>query len=212
MTRTALIAGASGLVGGHVVRLLIDDGRWDRVLSIGRRTVPISHHRLDQQVVDMLHLPELPVVDDAFCCLGTTIKVAGSRDAFRAVDHDAVVSVARAALAAGASGFFHVSALGAAPRSRIFYNQVKGEVERDVAALGFARCTALRPSMLDGDRNESRPAEQLGLAAMRVAGPLLGRYRPTKAADVAAAMVALAMAREQPPAVVEGTAIGRWAV
>lgn len=210
MTRTALIAGASGLVGGHLLDLLLADGRWEQVVSVGRRELPRTHPALRQVVADFADLPSLPAADEAFCCLGTTIRKAGSQAAFRAVDHDAVVAFAAASRTAGASGFFHVSALGADPGSRIFYNRVKGEVERDVAAVGFPRCTALRPSMLDGERSESRPAERIGLVAMRAAGPLLGRYRPTPAVDVAAAMVALS-AQETTPPVLAGTEITRTA-
>lgn len=192
MARTALLAGASGLVGGHLLAMLLADDHWERVISIGRRELDLGHPRLEQRVVGFDAIGALPPLSDAFSCLGTTIRKAGSQAAFRSVDHDAVLAVAAAAREAGATGFWHVTALGADPGSRIFYNRVKGETERDVAALGFPRSAAFQPSMLDGDRPESRPAEQIGLAAMRLAGPLLGRYRPTRADAVAAAMVAVA--------------------
>jgi uncharacterized protein YbjT (DUF2867 family) len=190
--RTAVIAGATGLVGGLLLDRLLEDATWDHVVGVGRRPVDLSHPRLEQRVVDFADLRELPPCTDVFSCLGTTIGKAGSQDAFRAVDHDAVVTLARAAHRAGAERFLHVTALGASPRSRIFYNRVKGETERDVAASGVPATVAFRPSMLDGDRSESRPAERLGLVAMRVAGPLLGRYRPTRVTDLVAAMVAAA--------------------
>jgi len=190
MTRTAVIAGATGLVGGHLLGLLLDDGTWDHVLSVGRRRLDRDHPRLEQRVVDFADLGELPPCTDVFSCLGTTIKVAGSQDAFRAVDHDAVVALADAAHRAGAQRFLHVTALGASPRSRIFYNRVKGETERDVAASGVPATIAFRPSMIDGERAERRTAERLGLVAMRAVGPVLGRYRPTPVTDIAAAMVA----------------------
>src|SRR6185369_15369291 len=116
----------------------------------------------------------------------------GSRPAFRAVDHDAVVAFARAAREAGARAFVHVTALGADPGSPFFYNAVKGEVEASVARLGFERVVALRPSLLDGPRVERRPAERASLAVARALGPLLGKYRPTPASAVAAAMIAAA--------------------
>lgn len=207
---TALLAGSSGLVGGHLLERLLADDRYEQVISLGRRPVDHDHPRLEQLMVDFAALPALPAVDVAFSCLGTTIRKAGSQAAFRAVDHDAVLAVATAARQAGATGFFHVSALGADPRSRIFYNRVKGEVERDVAALGLPRWTAVQPSILDGERDESRPAERLGLVVMRAAGPLLGRYRPTHAVDVAAAMVSLASVPDPPPVLRAGD-IPRWA-
>jgi len=194
VTRTAVIAGATGLVGGHLLGLLLDDGTWDAVLSVGRRRLDRDHPRLEQRVVDFADLGELPPCTDVFSCLGTTIKVAGSQDAFRAVDHDAVVALADAAHRAGAQRFLHVTALGASPRSRIFYNRVKGETERDVAASGVPATIAFRPSMIDGERAERRTAERLGLVAMRAVGPVLGRYRPTPVTDIAAAMVAEAKA------------------
>jgi uncharacterized protein YbjT (DUF2867 family) len=187
--RIALLAGASGLVGGHLLRLLLDDPRWDRVVSVGRREVDVRHEKLEQRVMQLYAVGGLPLVDDVFCALGTTIKKAGSQAAFRAVDHDAVVSLAQAARGAGASSFMHVTAMGANRGSRVYYNRVKGETERDVAATGIPTTVAFRPSILDGDRAESRPGEQLGLMVMRALGPVLGKYRPTRAEDVAAAMV-----------------------
>ena len=190
--RTALLAGATGLVGSHLLRHLLSDDAWDRVLSIGRREVDLAHPKLEQRVVDFSALADLPAVDDTFSALGTTIKQAGSQQAFRAVDHDAVVALATAAKQVGAASFLHVTAMGASPRSRVFYNRVKGETERDAAAAGIPRTVAFRPSILDGDRAESRRGEQVGLVVMRALAPVLGRYRPTHAEDVALAMLQVA--------------------
>ncbi|MBW8750750.1 MAG: NAD(P)H-binding protein [Propionibacteriales bacterium] len=194
MTRTAVLAGATGLVGGHLLEVLLEDGAWDHVLSLGRRDVELRHPRLEQRIVEFADLGELPPCTDVFSCLGTTIKAAGSQAAFRAVDHDAVVALAEASYRAGAERFLHVTALGATSRSRIFYNRVKGETERDVAASGVPETVAFRPSMLDGHRADSRPAERVGLAAMRAVAPVLGRYRPTRVHDLALAMAAAAKA------------------
>ncbi len=188
-TRVALLAGGSGLVGGHLLRLLLEDPRWGHVVSVGRREVDVRHEKLEQRILDLTEIGDLPPVDDAFCALGTTIKKAGSQPAFRSVDHDAVVELARAARQSGASSFVHVTALGADAGSRVFYNRVKGETERDVAAVGIATTIAFRPSILDGDRDESRPAEQLGLVVLRALAPVLGKLRPTRAEDVARAMI-----------------------
>ncbi len=187
--RVALVAGASGLVGGHLLRLLLEDPRWSRVIALGRRELRTQHPKLEQRLVQLPVVGPLPAVDDVFCALGTTIKKAGSQDAFRVVDHDAVVGIAQAAGHAGASAFLHVTAMGADPGSRIFYNRVKGETERDVARVGIATTVAFRPSILDGEREESRPAERVGLLAMRAIAPVLGRLRPTRAEDVAVAML-----------------------
>ncbi len=182
--RIALLAGASGLVGGHCLRLLLAEPAYGRVIALGRRALPLQHAKLEQKL-------------DVYCCLGTTIKKAGSQDAFRRVDHDYVVALAQAAKQAGARRFLLVSALGANPRSHIFYNRVKGEVERDVSAVAFAAVHIFRPSLLLGERAESRPLERLGTLAFGVLAPLLvgplRPYRPIAAEAVAQAMVRAAL-------------------
>ena len=210
MTRTALIAGASGLVGSHLLDLLLADAHWDRVVSVGRRTLERTDPKLEQLVVAFPEIGDLPPSDDVFSCLGTTIKIAGSEVAFRAVDHDAVVALANAGHRAGASRFLHVTAIGASPTSRVFYSRVKGETERDVAASGIATTVAFRPSMIDGHRpDETRPGETIGLVAMRAVGPLLGRYRPNRASDIARAMVREAKAGTTGHRVVDAGDLGR---
>jgi uncharacterized protein YbjT (DUF2867 family) len=206
----AWLAGGSGLVGGVLLRQLLDDGRFQRVVSVGRRRLPLEHPKLAQAIVDFAPpsaLGPLERPDVAFCCLGTTIAKAGSQAAFHAVDHGAVLAFARAARSQGAGVFVHVSSIGAALGSRAFYLRVKGEIERDVAGLGFASCYALRPSMLDGEREESRPAERLGLIVSRALGPLLGRYRPTRVDAVARAMIASALAAAPGAHVIEADRI-----
>jgi len=181
------------------------------VVSIGRREVDRDDPRLEQRLVQLPGVGHLPRVDDVFCALGTTIKKAGSQEAFRVVDHDSVVALASAARTAGADTFLHVTAMGADPGSRLFYNRVKGETERDVSEVGIARTVAFRPSILDGARDESRPAEQAGLMMMRAVAPLLGRYRPTRAVDVAAAMVRVALDEGADLSVLDAAAITKWA-
>jgi uncharacterized protein YbjT (DUF2867 family) len=210
MTRTALIAGASGLVGSNLLEALLTDDRWTRVVSVGRRTLSIEHPKLEQLVVPFPEIGEIPAAEDVFSCLGTTIKVAGSQDAFRVVDHDAVVALAASAQRRGAARFLHVTALGASPGSRVFYNRVKGETERDVSASGIATTVAVRPSMIDGQRRDAnRPGETIGLVAMRTVGPVLGKYRPNRASDIAVAMVREANSDIAGHRVVEAGAIGR---
>jgi uncharacterized protein YbjT (DUF2867 family) len=203
---TAWLAGGSGLVGGVLLRQLLDDARFHRVISVGRRTLPLEHPKLTQALADFgspAALEALPPPTVAFSCLGSTLKKAGSRDAFRAVDYGAVLAFARAARRAGAGVLVHVSSMGANPRSRAFYLAVKGELERDVAGLGFPSVYALRPSMLDGKREEHRPGEAIGLVVMRALGPLLGSYRPTKVEAIAKVMIASALAAAPGPHVVE---------
>jgi len=129
VSRTALLAGATGLAGSHVLNLLLGDPAWSRVVTVGRRTTPQQHAKLEQRVLDLGELEtvrDLPHVDDVFCCLGTTIKRAGSQPAFRLVDHAFVVGLARSGLRAGATQFLLVSAIGADSASRVFYSRVKG--------------------------------------------------------------------------------------
>ena len=210
MTRTALIAGATGLVGSHLLDQLLADDHWDQVVSVGRRQVDRTEAKLTQLTVPFPEIGDLPPADDVFSCLGTTIKVAGSQDAFRAVDHDAVVALVESAHRAGASQFLHVTALGASPKSRIFYNRVKGETERDVAACGIATTVAFRPSMIDGARpDDRRPGESVGLVAMRAVGPLLGKFRPNRASDIAAAMIREAKTSRPGHRVIEAGSFGR---
>ena len=206
-----MVAGASGLVGGHLLQLLLEDPRWGRVVSVGRREIDVHHQKLEQRVVPLPDIGELPPLDDAFCALGTTMKQAGSKEAFRAVDHDAVVSLAHAARGVGASSFLHVTAMWAGRGSRVFYNRIKGETERDVAAVGVPTTVAFRPSILDGERHESRLGEQVGLVVMRALGPVLGKYRPTRAEDVAAAMVSEARRSEPGTRTVDAGEITRMA-
>jgi uncharacterized protein YbjT (DUF2867 family) len=191
----AWLAGGSGLVGGFLLRELLADGAFAAITSVGRRVLPLADPRLSQAVVDFADarsLEALSPADVAFCCLGTTIRKAGSQEAFRAVDFSAVLAFARAARARGARAFVHVSSMGADPRSRVFYSRVKGEIEEAVAGVGFESLTALRPSILDGARQERRSFEQVGLVLMRAVAPVLGKYRPTPVEQVASAMIAAA--------------------
>jgi uncharacterized protein YbjT (DUF2867 family) len=202
-TRTAVVAGASGLVGGCLLDTLLEDPLYREVLSLSRHSLPKQHPKRAQRIVDFARLEEemLPPTDDAFCCLGTTIKKAGSQESFRAVDHGAVLAFAKATRKAGARRFLVVTALGANPDSLVFYNRVKGEVERDLQGMGFESLVILQPSLLLGERAESRPGEYAAIVASRVLAPLLRPFgsRPIEARTVARAMVALA--REAPKGV-----------
>jgi uncharacterized protein YbjT (DUF2867 family) len=194
---TAWLAGGSGLVGGALLRRLLQDDHFDKVISVGRLTLASQDPKLIQVETDFKTPSAFAAMASpyvAFCCLGTTIKKAGSRDAFRKVDHDAVLAFAQGAKQKGAHAFLHMSSLGANIKSSTIYSAVKGETERDVGRVGFPSVYALRPSILDGDRGESRPGEYLGLLVGRALAPLLGKYRPTPVSTVVATMLALAKA------------------
>jgi len=195
--RSAVVAGATGLVGHALVEMLLADSAVGSVHVLVRAERPQWHQRngLAQHLVDYAAgLPPLPAVDDAYCCLGTTIKAAGSQQAFRAVDFDAALGFARAARAAGATRFGLVSALGADPKSSVFYNRVKGDAEHAIAALGFESMVIARPSLLLGDRavlgQPTRRGERLAAALSAPLGWLMPRgVRPIEAATVARALM-----------------------
>lgn len=192
--RVALVAGATGLVGREILAILLADKRYCRVHVLGRRQIALQHPKLEQHVVDFTRLPALPALDDVFIALGTTIKLAGSQEAFRAIDFDAVLAVARAGIAAGATKLGAVSALGADPSSAVFYSRVKGEAEQALAQCGYQSVVLARPAMLAGDREALgqpiRAGERMGLAVTRALRPLIAaNYRSIAASDVAAALV-----------------------
>jgi uncharacterized protein YbjT (DUF2867 family) len=198
--RTALLAGATGLVGGHCLDLLLARPDVARVHLLLRRALGRGDAKIVEHVVDFEHLAEAAAafaVDDVYACLGTTIKVAGTQERFRHIDHDYTVDLARRARAAGAARLALVSSVGAAATARTFYLRVKGETERDVAALGFPTLAILRPSMLVGERREKRAGEAVGVAVSRaLAFAMVGglrAYRPIAARTVAAAMVGALM-------------------
>ncbi len=201
---TALLLGATGLVGRHTLARLAHDARWSRVVTLDRRPLAPASPRHTSHVVDFERLenadPDVWACDDVFCAIGTTIRQAGSQAAFRHVDLDIPAHVAQRAHTAGARQMLLVSAMGADAGSRIFYNRTKGQAEAAVRGVGFATVHLLRPSLLTGDRAEARAGEQVGEAVLRLARPLLvgplRNLRPTPAEDVAAALVALAAERK----------------
>jgi uncharacterized protein YbjT (DUF2867 family) len=210
VARHALVVGGTGLVGTCVVDALLADATWSRVTALARRPLRRPGRKFESRVVDFAHLEQLslPAIDDVFCCLGTTIRVAGSRAAFRRVDHDYPLAVAKAALAAGAEQFLFISAMGADPRAAVFYSRVKGELEHDAATLPFRAVIALRPSLLAGVRTGYRPGERLALAILQPLRRLVPRnYRPVAATAVARAMVDCAKRDLRGFAVVESGAL-----
>jgi len=188
-------------VGGHLLGLLAGDPAYSAIGAFTRRPLGLSGGTVHEVVVDFdrpeSYRAHLAGVDDVFCCLGTTIKKAGSREAFRKVDFEAPVAVARESRAAGAGQYLIVTAVGSDAGSRVFYNKVKGETEDALRALEFPRgLKILRPSLLLGARAEPRPGERVAAVLMRAARPLLAgglaRYRAIDALDVARAMHAAA--------------------
>jgi uncharacterized protein YbjT (DUF2867 family) len=194
--RIALVAGGSGLVGGQLLPLLLQAPQYTRVHALSRRPLPFDHPRLANRVVRFEASLQAQLkglqCQDAFCCLGTTIREAGSQAAFRAIDRDLVVEFAQLALASGAERMVVVSALGANAASKNFYLRVKGEMEKALEGLRFRALDILEPSLLLGARRELRVLELSAQLAMHLVNPLLlgrwARFRAIPAATVAAAM------------------------
>jgi uncharacterized protein YbjT (DUF2867 family) len=205
--KTAVVAGGTGLVGSRLIELLTGAPEYSLVVALARRSMPntidtlqwrkADFERLDKVLGDIRGSEAVPL--DAFCCLGTTIKVAGSQEAFRRVDFDYVVRFGRWARGANARRLVVVSALGADAASRVFYNRVKGDAEQALGALGLPSLVVLRPSLLDGERAQPRPGERVALKLTRPIRAFLPRsVRPVRDADVAASMLSAARADRAP--------------
>lgn len=203
--KTALLAGATGLVGGECLRALTASPDYGRVLVVTRRDIGTgaAHPKVEQLLVDFAdlaaHAPQL-TADHVFCTLGTTIKKAGSRERFREVDFAYPHALARLTRERGAVHFSTVSALGASTRSHFFYSRVKGELEDALRGMGWPSLAILRPSVIAGTRTESRPLERLAEHLLSIAPRT---WRPVPAATIAAAMVTLARRAPQGVIVVE---------
>jgi uncharacterized protein YbjT (DUF2867 family) len=203
-SRTALLLGGTGLVGGHLLNQLVTDGRYSRVTALVRQ--PLSgvanpEGRLDARVVDFDRLAEQWdfTATDVYCCMGTSMN--SSRETFRRVDHDYPVEVARLARAAGAQRLAIVSAVGANPGSRVSLLRVKGETEQDIAGLGYECVEIFQPATLLGDRTKPRSGQGVANAVGPVVGRAmrgrLRRFRPVRAEDLATAMIT-ALQRDEP--------------
>ena len=173
MSKTALIVGATGLIGQHLTTTLLDSNEYSQVFVLVRRLLPLEHPKLAQVVVNFDALTAADIAgDDVFCCLGTTMKVAGSREAFEKVDYHYPLEVATFAQANGAKQFGIVTAMGADASSMIYYNRIKGHVETSLREVGFETLLIFRPSILLGERGEVRLGERIGKIFMRLLRPL----------------------------------------
>jgi len=193
--KTALLAGATGLVGNELLQYILQRPAYTKVKVLVRRPLQIEHPKLEQIVVDFDHLEQYQEhfrVDDVYCCLGTTIKKAGSQETFKKVDYEYPLALAKLAKQGGAQKFLIITALGSDANSNIFYNRVKGEVEEAIKQIGLPSLHIFQPSLLLGDRQEFRFGEKIGVVLSPLISPLMvgsmKKYRPIQAKDVAFAM------------------------
>lgn len=200
MAKTALVLGASGLVGSHCLQLLLDNAAYDKIIVWLRKPLSVQHAKLQQEIINFDQLAryadKLKNVQEIFCCLGTTIKKAGSSEAFYKVDFTYPHESAKLAAQNGVQQFLIVTALGANSRSSIFYNRVKGEIETALGKLPLPGLQIFRPSLLLGERQEFRLGERIGAIVFKTLsfafiGPLR-RYRAIEASVVAEAMIRIA--------------------
>jgi uncharacterized protein YbjT (DUF2867 family) len=198
--KTALLAGATGLIGSQLLQLLLQDNYYSKVRVLVRKPIDVHHPKLDVIVVDFDNLSsyqDVLTVDDVFCCLGTTMKQAGSKDAFRKVDLDYPHELARITKKNGARQYLLVSALGANKNASIFYNKVKGETEQAIINVEFQTLHIFRPSLLTGDRKQIRTGEDAAKTFYKIFAWLIPKkYKAIEAATVARGMVYYAKAKQ----------------
>jgi uncharacterized protein YbjT (DUF2867 family) len=192
--KTALMIGATGLVGSQLMSRLLVDERVGHVIAFGRRKTGIVHSKLEEQVVDFeapASWSSLAKGDVAFSSLGTTLKQAGGQAAQKKVDYDYQLAFAKAAAVSGVPCYVLVSSASADPTSRVFYSRIKGELDREVQQLGFERVRIMRPSLLGGERKKARTGEKVGSVLLRAANALgvARKYREIPGAVVAGAMI-----------------------
>jgi uncharacterized protein YbjT (DUF2867 family) len=191
--KKALIVGCTGLVGAQLLELLLQEAAYSEVIALSRRPLGRAHEKLVNVITDLHGLSQVAntlAANDVFCCLGTTIGVAGSKEAFKEVDYAYAYELAKITKDHGATQFLIVSAMGADKKSRIFYNQVKGEVEEGLMSLEFESLHIFRPSLLLGPRKERRVGEDIGKVISKLLYWFIPKnYRPIQYFKVANAML-----------------------
>ena len=199
MGKTAVILGATGLTGGMVLDLLLNDPRYSKIRALSRRSLGAKHSKLEEYIINMEDLnssQSLFIADELYCCIGSTKAKTPDEEAYRRIDFGIPVHAARICKDNGVTSFLVISSLGADVKSKIFYSRLKGEMESAVRNYGIKKTVILRPSLIGGQRQEKRPGEQIGQIAMKLVNPfLIGPlkvYRTIDPGCIAKAMVWLA--------------------
>ena len=190
--KSALILGASGLVGSEVLSLSLESDLYNKIVIVVRSPLTIKHNKLVEKIIDfdMPKWEEIFPVDHVYCCLGTTIKKAGAKTNFIKVDHDYPLAFAAAAKKWESSIFSVITATGVSPKSRIFYNNVKGQLEKNLKSLELFSTLIFRPSLLLGERKEFRLGEKIGSGIAKVTSWMTPKtYRAIHCKAVAKAML-----------------------
>ena len=212
--KTALLAGATGLIGKQLLQQLLQDDAYGRVKVLMRQPPDVSHPKVEAIVLDfdkMADQSDKLQADDVFCCLGTTMKKAKTKEAFKKVDFHYPLEIARLSKHHGATQYLLVSALGADKNSSIYYNQIKGSVEEAIQHAGFETVHIFRPSVLLGDRQESRSGEEAAKLLYTILGPLIPKkYKAIDSGSVARAMQTFAKAREKGLFIHESTTLQQF--
>ncbi|WP_204263107.1 NAD(P)H-binding protein [Spongiivirga citrea] len=197
--KTAIVIGATGLTGGYLLDTLLNDDRYATVKLFSRSSVKKKHPKIKEYFIDMFDLQSAKsdfMADEVFCCIGTTAKKTPDKELYKQIDYGIPVNAARLAKENGISTFIVMSSMGANSRSTVFYNRLKGTMEDDVRATGIANTYMVRPSLIGGERNESRPGEYFGKQLFKILNPLmigsLKKYRLIHPSKIAKAMVRLA--------------------
>ena len=202
--KTAIIAGSTGLIGSQLLKNLLESNQYDKIIALVRKEIPINSPKLKQVIVDFNKLQlinDYLKCDDVFCCLGTTIKKAGSQAEFYKVDFQYCLNLAIESHKNGASNFYLVTALGANANSKVFYNMVKGKLENEINNIGFNSFYIFRPSLLLGNRNEFRLGEKIMQMIMKPFSKLMfgsmKKYAAIESKQVAKAMYCLAVSNNK---------------
>ncbi len=197
--KTALVLGSSGLVGGHLVNMLMHDDRYQHIILINRSASKIDHPKIEEKIINFKQIQseiKLIQANDVFCCIGTTIKSAGSKENFKAVDYRIPLEFAKIASQSNSNNFIVISSMGANPNSSSFYSKIKGQMEDALKKIELKNLIIVRPSLLLGDREEIRVGEKIGKVLMNAFSFLmigsLKKYKAIEAKQVAKAMLFLA--------------------